>query len=126
MVFAAIVATWTGTHAPVVMKTASVAGVGVDKWAHAALYAAIAWLLAGSLRSRPVDSRLRRFRLIATFAIVALLGAADEWTQGLVPLRERSLGDWVFNLLGAASALVGIALWNRLVCTHRPDSTMHG
>lgn len=48
---------------------------------------------------------------VATIAILAFVGAfagADEFHQSLVPDRDASAKDWLFDMFGAAVALLAV------------------
>jgi VanZ family protein len=77
-----------------------------DKAAHFVVYAGFAtlvWIALGG-RSRWVDS------IAITTAV--LIGTADETVQRMIPTREASLADLLFDMFGAFVA-VSILCWLR-------------
>jgi VanZ family protein len=78
----------------------------VDKIVHAAVFAALAWLLATAWQ-RSVG-RLGGGHLRAAWLAIVLYAAADEWTQTWVG-RVGSLGDWLADAIGAAAGLIVFA-----------------
>jgi hypothetical protein len=71
---------------------------------HVALYGFVAILI---VRVIVVESRLDRLGAsLATLAIVALAAVADETHQALLPTRNGTMSGVVFDLTGAAMALL--------------------
>ena len=68
-----------------------------DKFAHAGVFGAIAFLLHGGLRLRAWLAVL----------LAVLLGAGDEIHQAFLPGRFAGLDDWIADLFGA---LLGVLL----------------
>jgi VanZ family protein len=76
----------------------------VRKLGHVALYGLLAILV---VRVVVAESRLDRLAAsFVTLAIIALAGVADETRQALLPTRNGSVSDVVFDLTGAALALL--------------------
>jgi len=83
---------------------------GRDKTLHAVGYAGLAGILFLTLVAYGQD---RTRRILITLVTMAVYGAFDEFTQGLVgPGRSPSLGDWLFDIAGTVFAL---ALWEFLL-----------
>jgi VanZ family protein len=80
---------------------------GFDKLVHAGAYALLALLLCAAA------SNFWRFGVrvaIGVVLAVALYGAADELTQGLVEHRSPDAWDWVADLAGAVAGVAAFAL----------------
>jgi VanZ family protein len=71
-----------------------------DKLAHFGEYFVFGWLAARAFDGQGWSSR-KHFAW--TFAFGLFLGAVDEFYQGFVPGRERSLYDLLADTLGAAA-----------------------
>lgn len=105
-----------GTHLP--MRRVAQLGqldefLPLDKLVHAGAFAGLT-LLAGWVF---IDARRARWTSFLILAFVmALYGAADEYTQGFVRYRTPSWGDWKADLLGTA---LGLACLSRLFAWQR-------
>ncbi|HJV23766.1 MAG TPA: VanZ family protein [Holophagaceae bacterium] len=75
----------------------------LDKVVHAAVYAALAFLLDWGLQARTDWPVYRRHGLV--FLLLAAYGASDEWHQSFVPGRDASALDWLADVVGT---LVGL------------------
>jgi hypothetical protein len=84
------------------------APVGVDKFVHASLFAALA--LTG------LWAGVRRMALVPALVIY---GAASEVIQSLIG-RDAAVGDWLADVAGT---LLGVLVWQWLGrrADHRPD-----
>lgn len=83
---------------------------GIDKWAHAAVYAPLTWLAAHAWRQSAASRRVAAIRGVA---LALAWGGTIEWVQAFVR-REPSLGDWMADAVGATlGALVWLA-WRGL------------
>lgn len=78
---------------------------GADKLAHAALYAAAAYLWRRAFRAQ---GDAVSWWIVAGFALV---GALDEWHQRSIPGRSAEALDWMADVIGAS---VGVLAWRRL------------
>jgi VanZ family protein/UDP-2,3-diacylglucosamine pyrophosphatase LpxH len=77
----------------------------LDKFAHAAVFGALAWALDLALqRNRPGLPMYRRHLLV--FLVVSIFGATDEWHQYFVPGRACEFGDWVADSVGGGLGLL--------------------
>jgi VanZ family protein/UDP-2,3-diacylglucosamine pyrophosphatase LpxH len=76
----------------------------LDKVAHFAIFALLAWGLDLALRNSRRDLPLYRRHLLA-FLAVALFGASDEWHQAFVPGRACEFGDWLADVFGGGLGL---------------------
>jgi VanZ family protein len=56
----------------------------------------------------------------AVLAVCVLYGATDEWHQMYVPMRTPDASDLLHDGIGAAAAVLLLALWRRL--RHRRSS----
>ena len=77
----------------------------LDKLAHLAVFAALAWGLDLALQQNQPGLPLYRRHLLV-FVAVSGFGATDEWHQFFVPGRACELGDWLADTLGGALALL--------------------
>ncbi|MEO0318954.1 MAG: VanZ family protein [Pseudomonadota bacterium] len=75
-----------------------------DKLLHALAYGFMALLCHRALPSSTIR------RLLATIAVIAMLGLLDESLQSLLPYRNASLLDWCFDIGAAAMVAVLLAL----------------
>lgn len=74
---------------------------GADKVAHFAMYGILgALLLLGRSMAR------LRHRVWWPLLVVAMMGAADETRQRMVPGRTPDVADWVADLAGAGSGIL--------------------
>ena len=81
---------------------------GLDKIAHAGLYAVLAYLLFRALLQ---ERGLRPWRAAAwAFLLTALYGVTDEFHQQFTPNRSVDVVDWMADALGALSAFVAARL----------------
>jgi len=77
---------------------------GLDKIAHAGLYAILAYLLFRALFQ---ERGLLPWRAAAwAFLLTALYGVTDEFHQQFTPNRSVDVVDWMADALGALSAFV--------------------
>ncbi len=77
-----------------------------DKFAHFTFYgglASLVWIAVGG-RTKSGD--------FFSITLVVAIGTADETMQRMIPTRQASLGDLVFDMLGAFVA-VGLLCWLR-------------
>ena len=88
---------------------------GIDKLAHAAAYALLAFLAARAFATLPVPGQ-RPALLWAAALFAALYGLSDEFHQSFVPGRSADVWDWVADLSGA----IGGALIYRWQVARRP------
>lgn len=91
-----------------------------DRWAHFIAYAVLSALLyLTSWVGRPD----RRYPALKILAIAAIYGALDELLQPYVR-RTADVHDWLFDIAGAAAALLPLVLVRRLLgrsaIQHRP------
>ena len=89
-----------------------------DKFLHAIVYAALAWLLLWAFHGGQGLAPARAAGW--AFLLAALYGALDELHQGLVPSRTMEWGDWFADVAGAATVFLAPPLM-RLV--HRFNGT---
>ncbi|PCJ63668.1 MAG: teicoplanin resistance protein VanZ [Candidatus Hydrogenedentota bacterium] len=73
---------------------------GMDKVAHAVLYAGLAFVLSWGLWKSNKDLS-RRIQFWLPIAFVAFYGMTDEVHQLYVPHREFEVLDWVADVAGA-------------------------
>ncbi|MBN1773685.1 MAG: VanZ family protein, partial [Deltaproteobacteria bacterium] len=72
---------------------------GLDKLAHAGLYAVLGFLAAlGTARDARLRSRSAGLLLLAVAGCLAALGALDELHQSWIPGRSADLLDWVADV----------------------------
>jgi len=90
--------------------------VGVDKWGHAAGYAALALVGTFALAHR-VDTA-RPWPLLAVVAVVAAFGAGIEVVQATLPARSFDVADMAANTTGA---LLAVAAWSLVVRRRSTD-----
>jgi VanZ family protein len=82
-----------------------------DKIAHFSEYAALGFVLAGSLRRQAAGRLPLALLLLAAAALGALYGASDEFHQRFVSGRDPDVHDWLADLTGATvGALLSAAL----------------
>lgn len=74
-----------------------------DKLLHTLAYGFMTALCFNALLAPPV------VRAVATVAVIALLGVADEAIQSHLPYRNASLTDWCFDI-GAAALVTAVLL----------------
>lgn len=86
-----------------------------DKLLHTLAYGFMTALCFAALQARPAA------RALATVAVIALLGVADETIQSLLPYRNASLADWCFDI-GAALLVTTLLL---LVGRTNPSTESH-
>lgn len=91
----------------------------LDKAAHFIEYALLGWLLRRALSMTIPGGRGATGVAIA---LLALLGAGDEWFQGTVIGRDSNPLDWLADLLGGSTGAVISRLWDR----HRAGSALVG
>jgi UDP-2,3-diacylglucosamine pyrophosphatase LpxH len=72
-----------------------------DKFVHAGVFGALAWLLDRACQRQIPQWPLYRRHLLV-FLLVSLYGASDECHQYFVPGRSCEFGDWLADSLGAA------------------------
>ncbi|MBI4366623.1 MAG: VanZ family protein [Deltaproteobacteria bacterium] len=80
---------------------------GIDKIAHAVLYAGFAYVLVRAMCGRAFCCSRRAACWVVVIA--AAYGVTDEWHQAFVPGRDVSAWDWLADVCGA----VGSVLWYR-------------
>lgn len=80
---------------------------GVDKLAHALVYAVLGWLTFGASRASGTRARA----LVLTILGVAAFGLVDEWHQQFIPGRFVELWDLAADVCGGAvGSLLGAYL----------------
>ena len=77
---------------------------GLDKVAHFGLYAVLGYLVA-----RALAVPRTRVALFAALAGITVFGLLDEVHQAWIPGREASVGDWIADVLGAATGIITAA-----------------
>lgn len=107
-VWLAAMATVTSVPGSMVPDLPSVLPVPIDRPVHFGTYAMLGVLVARALRDRGAG------RLVAAWAVIALVGGLDEWHQRLLPGRDAELVDWLMDITGAAC---GLALGTLLLRT---------
>ena len=90
-----------------------------DKPLHLIAYAVLPALVYGALRGTPM------MRGAATLLIIALLGAADEAIQALLPYRFANWADWKFDMLAAISCIAVLMLLPSLQSGRTPMTGCH-
>lgn len=91
-----------------------------DKFAHFVAFALGASLLAMAIR-RSFAVTWTRAVLLAILG-VSVFGAMDEWHQTFTPQRSGAdVGDWVADMLGAATGAVITSLSYGKIRRHRED-----
>ena len=70
---------------------------------HFFTYACIAFLLASGVRGGPARKALK------AWAMVALMGAFDEFVQGFLPYRTAAFTDWYVDI--SAGFLTALLYW---------------
>jgi len=106
------------THVPRGLPTAALPGM--DKAAHAVAFVGLAILLG--LAWQATAARFTRQHLVAAWLMLIGYAALDELTQSFFG-RERSLADWMADVLGATAGLALFAWWrakNRRAATDKP------
>lgn len=88
--------------------------IPLDKVAHFGEYAALAFVLAGSLRRQARDRVPLALLLAAAVAFGALYGVTDEFHQSFVPGRDPALSDWLADLTGCAAGALASAVLLRV------------
>jgi VanZ family protein len=117
---AAVLVYWlvlfAATHKPIapgswLARISRPAGVAhLDKVQHVVAFAALAALLCAAAASYVHPS----WRLYAgVFGVVALYGALDEWSQGLIDYRYPDVLDWVADVVGAAVGVLAFVVARR-------------
>jgi VanZ family protein len=90
---------------------------GVDKDAHALLYAGLGALIvraiAGGWGRRPTLAAA-----VAAVAIATAYGVSDEFHQSFVPMRQVEAMDVVADATGAALAAFGLYGWDIIRSRH--------
>ncbi len=87
--------------------------MGLDKVAHFAIFASLAFSLDFAVLRTRSDLPLYR-RHLWIFAVVGVFGLLDEWHQSFVPGRDASVGDGLADAAGAAAGLAAAMLpWLR-------------
>jgi VanZ family protein len=89
------------THVP--PRTAGLPADQLDKLAHFAAYALLAWLLAMAWESSTGRLNLRHLKFL--WLVVVAYGIIDELTQPLMG-RTASIADWLADAAGAAVGLI--------------------
>ncbi len=106
MLWAAVILTLTSLPGSVIPSAHAVPNA--DKIVHFALYAVFGALL---LRARAAGSSTT---IIARVLIaVAVFAAIDEWHQQFVPGRDMDVVDWVADMAGATTGILGLSLAQR-------------
>lgn len=101
---------FVGTHIPRLQQVRRPPrGLPLDKLAHFAGYAVLAWLLmlVFTRAARPATA------ITLTVLVIAAYGVVDELTQPLVN-RTADIWDYLANLLGCAGG-IGVALRTKRV-----------
>ena len=83
-----------------------------DKLWHFGGYLGLAFLLASAWQASSGRLNGRHLRLL--WIAIAVFAVADELTQLLVG-RDASAGDWLADVLGAATGLILFRVWQRWV-----------
>lgn len=104
------VALVVGTHLP--PNVAQLPIDHTDKLWHFGGYLGLAFLLAASWQASSGRLNGRHLRLL--WGAIAVFAATDEVTQLLVG-RDASVGDWLADMLGAATGLILFRVWQRWV-----------
>lgn len=91
---------------PPVLDTSG--GTGLDKMAHALVYALMAVLLCRALTAAPMASRSPWQIAVVAILLSALYGVGDELHQSLVPARCADVADVAADFGGAVA---GAAFW---------------
>lgn len=81
----------------------------VDKLVHFLLYLGLGFSLGRALR---LSGRATTGGVLAAAAAGSAFGAANEWIQGFVPIREPSAGDWLADVAGVSLG-IALDLWRR-------------
>jgi VanZ family protein len=82
-----------------------------DKLIHMVQYAGLAWLW---FRAFSFGTRLdRKWIVILTLSITAVLGGLDEWYQVLNPTRSSDSLDFLADMLGGTIALTLVLFMRR-------------
>ena len=79
--------------------------------AHFVEYAILAGLLWRALRTAMSKALFWTYGL--SLVVAAVYAASDEFHQSFVPGRDASVGDFSFDVAGAALALALLFLWRR-------------
>jgi VanZ family protein len=95
-----------------------------DKGSHALAYLVLTFLLGFTLWTFGLGRRSRLWPWI-TLAAVLAYGAVDEWTQIIVG-RDCELLDWVADGIGAAVAVLLLAVVFRIVRRVAGDEAVDG
>lgn len=74
----------------------------MDKICHFLEYAPLGLLWLRALGSGPTGKKSWRGLCLWAFLAAAATGAADEWYQRFVPIKETDLFDWTADLGGIA------------------------
>lgn len=77
-----------------------------DRVAHFVEYFVLGLLLAFAVAG--VRGGTGPVAAIAVLAFVAAFALADEFHQSLVPHRDASAKDWLFDMLGATAAILAV------------------
>ena len=77
-----------------------------DRVAHFVEYFVLGLLLSFAVAG--IRGGTGRVASIAILAFVAAFALADEFHQSLVPDRDASAKDWLFDVLGATAALLAV------------------
>ena len=84
---------------------------GVDKNAHAVLYAGLGALLVRAFAGG-WGRRVTLGVVFASVAIAAVYGVSDEYHQSFVPMRQAEALDVMADAVGAAVAAFGLYGWD--------------
>jgi VanZ family protein len=98
---------------PLPVQTPSLSGL--DKLAHAAIYALLAFLAARAFATLPLQVRAHGLAWAAVL-FAALYGLSDEVHQAFVPGRTADIWDLAADLAGA---LAGAFIYYRRTPVHR-------
>jgi len=79
-----------------------------DKAQHLAAYLGLALVAFRAANLMPIAARPGSY--VQSFILAALYGASDEFHQKFVAGRSAQVGDWLADALGAALALVILAV----------------
>ena len=100
-------AIFIASHVPLAPKETETHG---DKLFHFGAFAVLAYLIAwyqGQLGA------ITRASYLVIFAVVAIYGAFDEWSQTLVQGRSAELLDWIADIVGALVGLIAYAAYDK-------------
>ena len=94
---------------------------GLDKLAHAGIYALLAGLVFHGLRQSGRGWTSRALFWIPVI-FTALYGASDEFHQYFVPTRTSDLLDWLADVTGGLAAATALSLFFRCRGRRSPET----